>query len=168
MSGFKLLWQLKEAERDERWPYYACQSQRRKRKSLLSNHLSGFDVTKDGRAQLKGHYCVSKSTPISHVTSNKWSSPSCTNLIYFMYDIFDCRDQDKEWSSCYCSAAVRGRGIISYYILSSCCVWWLFTVCFTANSDDHVYPCHPGAMFPNAQNVKSHELFCWSPSIPPL
>lgn len=40
-------------------------------KGLLSNHLSGFDVTKDIGAQLKAHYFVSKSTPISHVTSNK-------------------------------------------------------------------------------------------------
>lgn len=45
-----------------------------------------FDVTKDGAAQLKAYQCVSKSTPISLVTSNKrllhWSAhpinlPAC-------------------------------------------------------------------------------------------
>lgn len=32
---------------------------------------SVFDVTRDGGAQLKAYQCVSKSTPISLVTSNK-------------------------------------------------------------------------------------------------
>lgn len=56
-------------------------------KAQLSNHLSAFDVRKDGRAQLKGHYCVSKSTPISHVTSNKQSYPNAAALlVYFLLD----------------------------------------------------------------------------------
>lgn len=143
----------------ERWgrPYCACQSQEGKEKALLSNHLSGFDVTKDGRAQLKGHYCVSKSTPIKH---NHFKQMILTrlhrsHLFYAWYLTAEIKIKD---------AVTELEGMRNYvkwkqYFLFLLCTEIIYsTVCFTANSADHV--CQPVS--------NAHELFCWSPNMPLL
>ena len=69
-------------------------------KELLSKDLSGFDVTKEGRSQLKGHYCASESA--AHQLCN--FKQMILTLIELM---FDGRDQDKGCSSCLGLAALQ-------------------------------------------------------------
>lgn len=109
-----------------RQPYCACQSERRGgEKAQLSNHLSAFDVRKDGRAQLKGHYCVSKSTPISHVTSNKQSYPAAAAiLVYFLLDFWLQKSAQRTQFMLSCKLEEDEELFHSKVVfLSSCCAW---------------------------------------------
>lgn len=52
---------------------------------------SDFDVMRDGGARLKAYQCVSKSTPISLVTSNKRLLYCSAHLINLA--LFACQDE---------------------------------------------------------------------------
>lgn len=72
------------------WPSVSCQSSQPAVWRSADGH-SDFDVMRDGGAQLKAYQCVSKSTPISLVTSNKRLLYCSTHLINLA--LFSCQDE---------------------------------------------------------------------------